>query len=128
MSDTERGAGWSLFAGMMLLLMGGFQAFMGLVALLENELIVATPKYILQLDATSWGWIHMLGGLLLLLAGFGIFTGQTWARVVGIAVAALAALANFAFLPYYPIWATIIITISVFTIWGLSVWSPPRMD
>jgi len=58
----------------------------------------------------------------------GILAGQTWARVVGIAVAALAALANFAFLPYYPIWATIIITISVFTIWGLSVWSPPRMD
>jgi hypothetical protein len=128
MSDPERGAGWSLFAGMMLLLMGGFQAFMGLVALLENELIVATPKYLLQLDATSWGWIHMLGGILLLLAGLGIFAGQTWARMVGIAVAALAALANFAFLPYYPIWAIIIITMSMFTIWGLSVWSPPRLD
>ena len=128
MSDPERGAGWTLFAGMMLLLMGGFQAFMGLVALLENELIVATPKYLLQLDATSWGWIHMLGGILLILAGLGILAGQTWARVVGIVVAALAALANFAFLPYYPIWATIIITMSVFTIWGLSVWSPPRMD
>lgn len=127
-SDTERGAGWSLFAAMMLLLMGGFQAFMGLVALLENELIVATPKYFLQLDVTSWGWVHMLGGILLLLAGLGILAGQTWARAVGIAVAALAALANFASLPYYPIWAIIIITMSVFTIWGLSVWSPPRMD
>ena len=128
MSDTERGAGWTLFAAMMLLLMGGFQAFMGLVAVLENELIVATPKYFLQLDATSWGWIHMLGGILLLLAGMGILAGQTWARVVGIVVAALVALTNFASLPYYPIWAIIIITMSVFTIWGLSVWSPPRMD
>ena len=128
MSDTERGAGWTLFAAMMLLLMGGFQAFMGLVALLENELIVATPKYFLQLDVTSWGWIHMFGGMLLVLAGLGILAGQTWARMVGIVVAALVALTNFASLPYYPIWAIIIITMSVFTIWGLSVWSPPRMD
>ena len=128
MSDSERGAGWALFAGMMLLLMGGMQAFMGLVAVLENEIVVATPKYFLQLDVTSWGWIHMLGGILLILAGIGIFAGQTWARMVGIIVAALAVLAEFASLPYYPIWAIIVISIGIFTIWGLSVWSPPRVD
>jgi hypothetical protein len=128
MADSERGAGWALFAGMMLLLMGGMQAFMGLVAVLENEIVVATPKYFLQLDVTSWGWIHMLGGILLILAGIGIFAGQTWARMVGIIVAALAVLAEFASLPYYPIWAIIVISIGIFTIWGLSVWSPPRVD
>jgi len=128
MSDSERGAGWSLFGGMMLLLMGGFQAFMGLVALINNELIVATPKYVLQLDVTSWGWIHILGGTLLILAGLGILAGQTWARVVGIIVAALAALVNFAFLPYYPVWSAILVTMAVLTIWGLCVWSPARME
>jgi len=128
MADSERGAGWALFAGMMLLLMGGMQAFMGLVALLENEIVVATPKYFLQLDVTSWGWIHMLGGILLILAGMGIFAGQTWARMVGIIIAALAVLAEFASLPYYPIWAIIVISMGIFTIWGLSVWSPSRVD
>jgi hypothetical protein len=128
MSSSERGAGWSLFAAMMLLITGGYQAFMGLVALLDDEIIVATPKYVLQLDVTSWGWIHMLGGIFVLLAGGGILSGQTWARVVGILAAAFVMLANFAWLPYSPWWSVIAITTAGFSIWGLSVWRPVDID
>lgn len=128
MSSSEKGAGWSLFAAMMLLITGGYQMFMGLVALLEDEIIVATPKYVLQLDVTSWGWIHMLGGVLLLLAGAGILSGQTWARIVGIVAAAFVMLANFAWLPYSPWWSIIAITTAGFSIWGLSVWRPADID
>jgi hypothetical protein len=96
-----------------------------LVYLAERMLL---PGAFLQRSKASWGWIHILGGTLLILAGIGIFAGQTWARVVGIIVAALAALANFAFLPYAPFWSMILITMAVLTIWGLSVWRPADIN
>ena len=128
MASSERGAGWSMFAGMMLLLWGGLQALLGSIALFQNDLILATPKYFLQLDVSTWGWIHILGAIVLILTGVGILAGQTWARMVGVIVATLVTLANFAWLPYYPVWGIIVVTIGVFTIWGLCVWSPPRVD
>ena len=77
--------------------------------------------WIFQFDISTWGWIHLLIGLGLALAGFFLFRGAMWARVVGIIVAAIAAIANFAWLPWYPLWSIIIITVSVFVIWALSV-------
>jgi len=112
--------GFAYFAGIMLVMGGIFQAFDGLVALFKNEFYLKTPNYLLQFDVTTWGWIHLLLGVLMLLAGFGLIAGQTWARVVGIIVAVLSALTNFAFIPYYPIWSIIIIVIDVFVIWALA--------
>ena len=113
--------GFILFAGVMMIMAGGFQAFSGLVALFENEFYVATRNYLFQFDATAWGWIHLIGGLLVLLAGFAVIAGQTWARVVAIILAVLSALANFTFIPYYPFWAIMIIAADVFVIWALAV-------
>jgi hypothetical protein len=110
-----------VFAGVMMIMAGAFQALSGLVALFENEFYVATRNYLLQFDATSWGWIHLLLGLLVLFAGFAVLAGQTWGRVVGITLAVLSALANFAFLPYYPFWAMTIIALDIFVIWALAV-------
>lgn len=76
---------------------------------------------LLQFDAKSWGWIHLLLGLLVLFAGFAVLAGQTWGRVVGITLAVLSALANFAFLPYYPFWAMTTIALDIFVIWALAV-------
>jgi hypothetical protein len=128
MSDSERGAGWSMFAGMMLLLWGGWQVLLGFIALFQNDLVVATPNYFLHLDVSTWGWIHILGAILLILTGLGIFAGQTWARMVGVILAAVITLGNFLWLPYYPVWGITVIAIGVLTIWGLCVWSPPRVD
>ena len=113
--------GLTVFAGVMMIMAGAFQALSGLVALFENEFYVATRNYLLQFDATSWGWIHLLLGLLVLFAGFAVLAGRTWGRVVGIALAVLSALANFAFLPYYPFWAMTIIALDIFVIWALAV-------
>jgi hypothetical protein len=112
--------GFILFAGVMMVMSGGFQAFSGLVALFENEFYVPTRNYLFQFDATAWGWIHLLGGLLVLAAGFAVMMGQTWARVVAIILAVLSALANFAFIPYYPFWALTIIALDIFVIWALA--------
>jgi hypothetical protein len=112
--------GFIMFAGVMMILAGGFQALAGLVALFENEFYVATRNYLLQFDATSWGWIHLLLGLLVLFAGFAVLSGQTWGRVIGVILAVLSALTNFAFIPYYPFWSILIIALDVFIIWALT--------
>ncbi|MET9270642.1 hypothetical protein [Kribbella sp. NPDC003557] len=113
--------GFVLFAGVMMIMAGAFQAFSGLVALFENEFYVATRNYLFQFDATAWGWIHLIVGALVAVAGFAVMAGQTWARVIGIILAALSALANFTFIPYYPFWAIIVIAVDVFVIWALAV-------
>src|SRR5215211_7635995 len=78
-------AGFILFAGVMMIMSGGFQIFSGLVALFENEFYVATRNYMFQFDATAWGWIHLILGLIVAFAGWGLLSGRTWARVVAIA-------------------------------------------
>jgi hypothetical protein len=71
------------------------------------------------------GVIHLLVGLLVLFAGVAVMSGQTWARVFGIILAGLSALAaNFMFIPYYPFWSLLIIALDVFVIWALAVYHP----
>ena len=96
----------------------------GLVGLFANEFYVATRNYVFQFDVTTWGVIHLLVGLLVLFAGFAAIAGQTWARVVGIILVGLSALANFAFIPYYPFWSLLIIALDVIVIWALAVYHP----
>ena len=81
---------------------------------------MATREYLLQFDATQWGWIHLLLGLVVLFAGFAVMSGQTWARVIGVILAVVSALSNFAFIPYYPFWSLTIIALDVFVIWALT--------
>jgi len=112
--------GFIIFAGVMMIIAGGFQALAGLVALFEDEFYVTTPNYLLELDATGWGWIHLLLGLVVFFAGFAVMSGQTWGRVVGVILAVLSAVSNFAFIPYYPFWSMTIIAIDIFIIWALT--------
>jgi hypothetical protein len=112
--------GFTLFAALLLLMSGLFQALAGLVAIFENEFYVATRNYLFQLDATSWGWIHLVAGLIVAFAGWGLLSGRTWARVVAITLAVISATANFLFLPYYPFWALLVIALDVFVIWALT--------
>ena len=120
----EEASGWAsgfvLFAALMMIMAGVWQALAGLVALFENEFYVATRNYLFEFDATSWGWIHLLLGVIVGLAGLGLLAGQTWARVVGIVLAVLSAIANFLFIPYYPFWSMLIIAVDVFVIWALA--------
>ena len=104
----------------MMLMTGAFQALAGLVAIFENEFYVSTRNYLFQFDATSWGWIHLVVGLIVAFAGWGLLSGRTWARVVAITLAVFSATANFLFLPYYPFWALTVIALDVFIIWALT--------
>jgi hypothetical protein len=100
--------GWITFAGIMLIMVGVFHAIAGLAGIIENEFYGAVPAagtpatgdvYFLQFDATTWGWIHLIGGLIVMFAGFGLFSGAVWARTVGVIVAVISAIVNFAWMP-----------------------------
>lgn len=114
--------GMVVFAGTMLLLLGGFQIFQGLVALIRDDFYAVTRTgLLLELDFTAWGWIHLIIGVIAMITGVGVLAGQMWARVVGIVIAGIGALANLAFLSAYPVWSTIMIALDVLAIYALAV-------
>ncbi|HEY5151810.1 MAG TPA: hypothetical protein VIJ23_18770 [Mycobacterium sp.] len=78
-------------------------------------------KWVFQFDTTTWGWAHIVIGLIAVGAGIGLFVGKVWAQAVAIIVAAFSILANFTWLPYYPVWALVIIAFDVFVIWAVAV-------
>jgi hypothetical protein len=121
----DRAPGWTgfvTFSGIMMILLGGFQATEGLVALFDDRYYLVTSSGLLiNVDYTAWGWVHLLIGLVALAAGIGVLFGQMWARVVGIIVAAVSALANLVFLPSYPVWCAIVIALDVLVIYALAV-------
>jgi hypothetical protein len=122
-SRNSWAVGLSLFAGILMIIGGVFNAMEGIVALARNEIYVATPRYLFAFDLTTWGWIQLILGIVVAIAGVGVITGQLWGRLVGITLAALSMLANFAFIPYYPLWSLSIIALNVFVIWALCVYN-----
>ena len=114
--------GWVVFAGMMLIMLGTFHIIEGLVALFRDEVFLVGPKgLVLNIDYTAWGWAHIIGGAIAILVGVCLLAGQMWARVVAVIVAMLSAVINIAFLPAYPIWSAILITVDVLVIWAVTV-------
>jgi hypothetical protein len=113
-------AGWISFAGVMLIMTGIFQATSGIVGIADDDLVIKTKNYAFALDTTQWGWIHLTLGVLILLAGIGLFTGNILARIVGVTLASLSAIANFLYLPHYPIWSVVVIAMDVAVIWALT--------
>lgn len=112
--------GWTVFAAVMMILSGCWWIIAGLVAIINDAFYVTTEDYIFRYDISTWGWIHLIVGGLVLLAGLALFTGATWARVIGVIMASIAALVGFAWLPWYPLWAILMVTASVFVIWALT--------
>ena len=112
--------GWITFAAFMMLIIGSFHVIAGLVALIDDNFYVVGKEYIFQFDTTTWGWVHLLVGIVVFLAGIGLFSGAIWARTVGVILALISAIAAFAWLPYYPIWGIVILTLAVAVIWALT--------
>ena len=96
-------AGFVVFAGSIMLIVGVFHAIQGLVAIFNDDFYVVARNYTFDLNTTAYGWIHLILGVLVAFAGWGVFTGAAWA-------------------PYYPVWAITIIALDVAIIWALTVW------
>ena len=112
--------GWIVFAAVLMILAGTLNAIQGLVAVVNDEWVVWGNRANLYLDLTEWGWVHLVGGILVVLAGFGLLSGNVLARAVAVLLASLAIIANFLYIPAYPIWALTIIAINVFVIYALT--------
>jgi hypothetical protein len=112
--------GFTVFAATMMIMVGMFQAIAGFVAILNDEFFAVTQEWVFQLDITTWGWVHLLLGIVIGLAGVALFSGAVWARTLGVILAIFSAIVTFAWLPWYPIWAIIMITVDVFVIWALT--------
>ena len=113
--------GYTTFAAFAMMLIGSFQAIAGLSGILDDKVYVPTQKYVFEFDVTVWGWIHLILGVVIVLAAFGLFSGAVWARTIGVILATMSAIANFAFIPHQPVWAIVVITIDVAVIWALTV-------
>jgi hypothetical protein len=121
--NTEGGwAAWITFAGTMLILLGCFHVVQGLVALFRDEVyLVGRSGLAVNVDYTVWGWVHMVGGVVAVLAGISLIRGRMWARILAVVVAFASAILNVAFLPAYPIWAALMITVDIVVIWAVII-------
>ena len=111
--------GFAMFAGILMIIVGLWGLIVGISAILNDKVFVTTQGYVYEFDVTGWGWVHLILGVLVGGAGFGIIQGATWGRVVGIVVAGLSLIANFLFIPHYPVWSILIIALDVLIIWAL---------
>ncbi|MGH3681045.1 MAG: DUF7144 family membrane protein [Natronosporangium sp.] len=125
-SSQAWAVGGVVFAATMMIMLGVWQVIVGIAAIAEDSVFVTTPDYTYDLDTTAWGWIHLVLGAVVAVTGFFLYTGAAWARAVGIVLASLSAIANFLFLPYYPLWALVVIALDVFVIWALATAGYPR--
>jgi len=114
-------SGWVAFASFMMILVGFFGIFEGLTAIFNSKFYVVTEKYLVTVNLTTWGWVHLLLSIVVIAAGYAVMQGKVWGRTVGVILAMLSALANMAFLPHYPLWSLLIITIDIFVIFALIV-------
>lgn len=112
-------AGWMVFAAVMMIFVGVTTILQGIAAIAKDDVFVATRDYVYQLNLTGWGWVHLILGIIFVLAGLALFQGSTWARYVGVALATLGMVANFMWLPYYPFWALLLIAVDIVVIWAL---------
>ena len=107
-------------AGIVMMLIGILHGMQGFVALLNDEFYVVGNEYAFQFDLTTWGWIHLIAGVVFVFAGYGLFSGAVWARTVAVILACVSIVANFAWMPYYPFWSLTVIAFDVFVIWAVT--------
>lgn len=108
------------FAAIMMIMIGLFHAMTGFMAIMHKLFFQTPPNYVFAFNASSWGWIHLIVGLAIAVAGFGVLTGSVVARTIGVIFALLSAIAGFAFIPYYPVIAIVFIAVDVLVIWALT--------
>ncbi|WP_019146297.1 DUF7144 family membrane protein [Aeromicrobium massiliense] len=130
-ASTADAFAWATIAvaGSLLATVGVLQVLQGLSALAEDDVFAISTDYWAALDLTTWGWVHVGVGAVAAAVGIALLTGATWARVAGLLLATVSVVTNFAFIPYYPVWAFVLITIDVVVLWALchQLDSPPDL-
>ncbi|MEE4024481.1 hypothetical protein V1Y59_15455 [Gordonia sp. PKS22-38] len=120
--------GISIVAAALLFVAGLVAVFQGISALANDELFVVGAEYVYQFDLTTWGWIHLIIGILAIVVAGGLAVGADWARISAIVIASISIIAQFLWLPYYPLWAILIIALDLIVIWAVATWKPSNVD
>jgi hypothetical protein len=113
--------GWIVFASMMMIISGIFSIIWGIVALARDQVFVIAGRNVINLDYTAWGWIHVILGVVVLVAGIYLLKGGLVASVIAIVVAMLSAIGNLLVISAYPIWSVIVIAVDVLVIYAVTV-------
>ncbi|MFJ3306540.1 hypothetical protein ACIPSA_26140 [Streptomyces sp. NPDC086549] len=113
--------GLTAFAAVMLMIAGVLDVFRGIMGIAQDDVFLTTRNYVFRFDLTGWGWAHLVLGALAVIVSLGLFATATWARVAGVAIAALLIISNFLSMPYYPVWSIVMVAFSGFVIWALCV-------
>jgi hypothetical protein len=117
-----QGAGWLLFAGVMLLVLATLNIIWGIAAVGSSAFFVADASYILITDLAVWGWIAIGLGALEVLAALSIWRGGSFGRWFGIAVAAVGIVGALLSMPAYPLWSLAAGALAVLVIYGLAAY------
>jgi hypothetical protein len=118
--------GGTVFAGVLMTVTGVLGVLNGIAGIATNDVYSRVGDYVYRFSLTGWGWIHLIVGALMVLAGWAVLTGAAWGRTVGIVLAALYMIEWFLFLPYAPVWALVSIALGGFVIWSLSTSASDR--
>jgi hypothetical protein len=119
-------AGWAWFAGLLMIVIGFLDFFQGLIAVVRDKYYVLTPSQIIVFDLTTWGWITLIWGIIVAIAGFSLLAGRSWARWFTIVVASLNFFVQLGFVgsSQYPLWALLVLTLNILVLYALIVrWS-----
>ncbi|MET7303430.1 hypothetical protein [Embleya sp. NPDC005575] len=112
-------SGWTVFAAVLMVFGGALAVLQGIAAIAKDDIVVNTRNYSYSFSTTGWGWIHLCLGIVIFLAGIALFSGALWARIIGVALAGLSMVANFVWLPHYPVWSIVVIALDLAVIWAL---------
>jgi hypothetical protein len=113
-------AGFVVFAGTMLMVIGLINVFQGFVALFSDEHLVLTPDNLVVVDTTGLGWILLISGLLLMAVGAGLLAAQTWARITAIIVVCLHAVTQVLWIGAYPVWSLLMLALDTVVLFALT--------
>jgi hypothetical protein len=121
-NNTPSGwVGWAYFAGFMMMVLGGLQIINGLTGIFRDQYYLVTENHLVVFDYRAWGWVNLILGIIVLVAGYELFRGALWARVVAVALAAVSILANMAFMDAYPLWSIMIIVLDILVVYAILV-------
>lgn len=122
-TTTTGWAGWVYFAGVLMILRGISEAFLGITALINKHyLFVSSDRLVVTTsNALTWGWVDLAVGLLVVAAGFSLLHGSTWARVFAVIFMGLSFLVNMAFISIFPVWSIVAMIVDVLIIYALIV-------
>jgi hypothetical protein len=121
MARSSTWSGWIAFAGWLMVIIGTLDFFEGLIAVIRGQYYVLTANQILVFNVRTWGWITLIWGIVVVLAGFGLLGGQGWARWFTIVVASLNIFAQLGFVgsAQYPLWAFTVLGLTVVVLYAL---------